>query len=85
MISDELLNIIACPETKQGLILAGPETVEKINSLIEKGGLKNRFGEAVEERIDGGLVREDGKYLYPIRGGIPVLLIDEAILLDTIS
>ena len=85
MISDELLNIIACPETKQGLILAGPETVEKVNSLIEKGGIKNRLGEAVGDRIDGGLVREDGKYLYPIRGGIPVLLIEEAISLDQIS
>ncbi len=31
------------------------------------------------EKIDGGLVREDGKCLYPIRGNIPIMLIDEAI------
>ena len=85
MISEELLNIIACPQTKQGLLLAGPEVVEKINSLIEKGGIRNRFGQSVEEKIDGGLIREDGKYLYPIRNGIPVLLTDEAISLNTAS
>ena len=29
--------------------------------------------------LDAGLVREDGAVVYPIRGGIPVMLAEEAI------
>lgn len=86
MINEELLNIIACPETKQDLVLAEPELVDKINGLIERGELLNRAGQKIEERIDGGLVqKEDRKYLYPVRNDISVLLIEEAIPLDAVS
>jgi uncharacterized protein YbaR (Trm112 family) len=33
----------------------------------------------VKEKIDEGLVRADGKFLYPIRRTIPILLVDEAL------
>ena len=33
----------------------------------------------VAEPIDGGLIREDGKILFPIRQDIPVMLIDQGI------
>ena len=36
----------------------------------------------IENKMDGGLVREDGAYLYRIEDGIPIMLIDEAIALD---
>ena len=86
MIDEELLNIIACPETKQDLVLADPGLVEKINNLIEKGDLLNRSGQKITETIDGGLIqKDDRKYLYPIRDDIPILLIDESISLDTVS
>jgi uncharacterized protein YbaR (Trm112 family) len=35
--------------------------------------------------VDGGLVREDGRILYPIRQRIPVLLVDEGIALDQVE
>lgn len=79
MIDAELLSILCCPETHQGLGLAEPVLIEKLNSRIDAGQLKNRAGQAVNEKIDGGLVRDDRKFLYPIRGNIPILLIDEAI------
>lgn len=82
MIDEELLDILVCPETKQPVRLAEPELVQRINDAVSRGRLENRGGETVEEPIDGGLVREDGKVLYPIREDIPVMLIDEAILLD---
>lgn len=85
MIDKELLEIIACPETRQALVLAEPELVEKINLLIEKGEMLNRSKQKVTEKIQGGLVRkEDRKYLYPIREEIPILLIEESIPLDNI-
>jgi uncharacterized protein YbaR (Trm112 family) len=34
------------------------------------------------ESLDGGLIREDGRLLFPIRDGLPILLLDEAIPID---
>jgi uncharacterized protein YbaR (Trm112 family) len=86
MIDKELLDIIVCPETKQGLVLAEPALVEKINALIEKGVLLNRSKQKVSEKIDGGLIqKEDRKYLYPVRDDIPILLIDESISLEAVK
>ena len=84
MVSPELIEILACPETKQPVQLAESALVEKLNALIEKGQLNNRGGKAVEERMQAGLVREDGKYLYPIIEDIPVMLVDEGIPLEQV-
>ncbi len=86
MISQELLNIIVCPETKQDLVIAEIDVVEKINALIENGELLNRSKQKVTEKIDGGLIqKDDRKYLYPIRDEIPILLIDESISLENVQ
>jgi uncharacterized protein YbaR (Trm112 family) len=82
MIDRELLEILVCPETKQPVQLADSAVVDRINAAIRQGGVTNRGGDAVTESISGGLVREDGKLLYPIRDDIPIMLIDEAILLE---
>jgi len=86
MISEDLLKIIACPETKQDLVIAETDIIEKINTLIENGELLNRSKQRVTEKIDGGLIqKEDKKYLYPIRDEIPILLIDESIPLENVQ
>lgn len=79
MIDKDLLQILACPETRQSLREADSALIEKVNDAILSGKVSNKNGDAVSERIDAGLVREDGKVLYAIREGIPVLLPDEAI------
>jgi uncharacterized protein YbaR (Trm112 family) len=53
--------------------------LERLNNRIRQGQLSNRRGTSITEPIDGGLVRQDGQYLYPIRDDIPIMLIDEAI------
>jgi uncharacterized protein YbaR (Trm112 family) len=75
----ELLQILRCPETRQTLTIAGADVIERLNGAVTSGGLKTRGGKPITEKIDGGLIREDRKFLYPIRGKIPVMLIDEAI------
>ena len=82
MIKKELLDILVCPETKEDVSLADPGLVEKINQTIAKGEVKNRGGEKVTEPIDGGLVRKDKRFLYPIRNEIPIMLVEEAIPLN---
>jgi uncharacterized protein len=79
MVAKELLDILCCPETKQELTLIEGEIIDRINKRIKEGSLKNRGGEIVKEPIDAGLLREDRKFLYPIREDIPIMLIDEAI------
>ena len=79
MIDSGLLKILCCPETHQEVRLAEAALIEKVNSQIAAGTLRNRAGQPVQEKIEGGLIRADGKYLYPIRRNIPVMLVDEGI------
>jgi uncharacterized protein YbaR (Trm112 family) len=83
-INQQLLEILACPETKTPVSLADDALIAILNAAIAAGTLKNRAGEKVAEKIDGGLIREDHKYLYPIRDDIPIMLIDEGIPLENL-
>lgn len=82
MIDEELLSILACPETRQKLHEADTALVERVNTAIAAGQQQNVAGQPVTEPIEGGLVREDGAVLYPVREDIPVLLIDEGLPLE---
>ncbi|MAE46275.1 MAG: hypothetical protein CMJ86_05210 [Planctomycetes bacterium] len=79
-VDPELLKILACPKTHQPLSEASSAVLDQVNGAIAGGSVQNIGGEAVQEALEAGLVREDGKVVYPIRDGIPVLLIDEGIL-----
>ncbi|MCF7796312.1 MAG: hypothetical protein K9N11_08440 [Lentisphaeria bacterium] len=81
MIDETLLEILRCPETMQPLRMADSALIEKVNTKVKTGTLKNIGGEVIEEPLTSGLVREDEKILYPIRDDIPVMLIDEGISL----
>ena len=84
MIDQELLDILVCPETKQPVRLADQDLLKLLNAAIDAGDVADRGGNAVESKIEEGLVREDRLLLYPIRDDIPIMLIDEAIPLDGI-
>jgi uncharacterized protein YbaR (Trm112 family) len=83
MLDADLLKILCCPETHQPVRLAEPPLIARLNQQIAGGTAKNRAGQLVKEKIDGGLVRTDGQFLYPIRHDIPVMLVDEAIPLTS--
>ena len=79
-IAPDLLAILCCPETKQEVSLLDPDVVDRINQRIAKGELNTKGGQPVKENIDGGLIRKDGTIVYPIRDQIPIMLIEEGIL-----
>jgi len=83
MLDSELLSILCCPETHQALAFAPEAALEALNRRIAEGRIKNRAGKVVSEKMENGLVRADRLWLYPIRNGIPILLIDEGIPLGT--
>ena len=83
IITTDLLNLLRCPETGQTLSLAHASLLARANArdLEPKEELRANSKPSITERLTAALVREDQTLLYPVRNGIPVLLIEEAILL----
>lgn len=82
MTESPLHGMLVCPEDRTPLAEAPAALIERLNRLVADGQLETRAGRRVAGPLDGGLIRQDGRRLYPILAGIPVLLIDEAIDLD---
>ena len=76
-----LLDLLICPESRQELSVAGEDLLRELNGAIDSGTIKSRGGDTLSKEIEGGLVREDGQVLYPVRDGIPIMLISESIQL----
>ena len=77
-----LLSILCCPATHKGLSIAGGDLMNSVNEAIDEGRLRNRNGSILDGRFDEALVTDDGKLLYPVNDGIPVLLEGESVSLD---
>ena len=74
-----LLAILRCPVTHKSLSLLAKDKLEKLNQAIEAGKVTTLEGVALDAPLTEALVTEDGKRLYPIKDGIPVLLESESI------
>jgi uncharacterized protein YbaR (Trm112 family) len=75
----KLLDILACPATRQPLALLDRRGLDALNAAIAAGGLRREDGSAQSEPLREALVTRDRKRAYRIDDGIPVLLVDESI------
>lgn len=79
-----LLTILRCPVTHKGLSVLKKDKLAKLNEAIAAGKVKTLDGETLGEPLAEALVTDDGKRLYPVNDGIPVLLESESVHLEPI-
>ncbi|WDQ16724.1 Trm112 family protein [Rhodopirellula sp. P2] len=85
MITPDILPILRCPADGGQLLLADEPLIQRVNQAIAEGTARDQLDERVTDPIEGGLVNSQADRLYPIRGGIPTLIVDEAIGLAGIA
>lgn len=74
-----LFDIICCPGTRLPLELLDPERLSQLNAAIAAGRVKNHADQDVRDSLSEALVTRDGQLVYPVRDGIPILLVDACI------
>ena len=80
----KLLDILACPATRQPLSLLEPRGLDALNQAIAAGGIALVDGSPQREAVREALVTRDRKLAYRIDDGIPVLLVEEGIALGQV-
>ena len=78
-----VLSILACPVTYKGLSVARADVLRRLNEAIAGGSVANRDGRTLDAPLKEALQTDDGKLVYPVVNGIPVLLEGEAIAVET--
>ena len=80
-----LLTILRCPLSYKGLALLKKDDLARVNAAIAAGLLVNHEGSAVSNPLHEALITDDGKRIYPVDDGIPVLLEDESISMEQLA
>ena len=75
----KLLDILACPATRQPLALLDAAGLEALNRAIATGGVRRNDDGVQADALREALVTRDRKTVYRIDDGIPVLLVEDGI------
>jgi uncharacterized protein YbaR (Trm112 family) len=73
----KLLDLLACPATRQPLALLDGTGLEALNRAIAAGTLQRVDGSPQRESLREALATRDRKLVYRVDDGIPVLLAEE--------
>jgi uncharacterized protein YbaR (Trm112 family) len=79
VVHEDLIKILVCPETHQPVKPAPAAVLAALKERVRRGTLKDKGGEPVERELEEGLVREDGRIVYPVIDGIPRMLVERGI------
>jgi len=85
MIAPELLALLVCPETHQDVSLATAGEIALINESILVGKVQTAKGDPVDQPVEGALIRADRTIAYPIRDGIPVMLVSGGLSISQVN
>lgn len=75
----KLLDILACPATRQSLAVLERRGLDALNQAIAAGDIHRIDDSAQSQALREALVTRDRKLVYRIDDGIPVLLVEEGI------
>lgn len=83
MIPADFLELLRCPQSGQPLAMAGEDVLTTLNHRITQapGTVCNQGGAVVGQPLTEALLRADRTLVYPLRDNIPLLLVEEGILL----
>lgn len=81
----KLLDILACPATRQPLAMLDSRGLAALNDAIAAGSVQRTDGTPQRDAVREALVTRDRKLAYRIDDGIPVLLVEEGIPLGQVA
>jgi uncharacterized protein YbaR (Trm112 family) len=78
-IDKRLLEILCCPTTRQPVLPMNASQLAAFNAALAAGELRHADGSELPGPLAEGLITRDGKTVYRIDDGIPVMLAEQAI------
>jgi uncharacterized protein len=78
-VDKHLLEILVCPATKTPVQLLAKDKLAILNREVGKGAISYVDGSPVEAPLEEALITEDGRTLYRVSDGIPVMLEEQGI------
>ena len=78
MFDAKLVEMLRCPLDGNRLEIAGNTVLQQLNDAIGRGELRDRMDQKITLPLDAALINREANRGFPVRGGIPSLVADEA-------